>query len=108
MPLIPEKHVFVCITTRAEAAGSSCGAAGSPKVMEALMFAVMEHGLDDRVKVNGSTCLGPCDDGVNVVVYPEGVFYSRVTPEDVGEIVSEHLIGGAPVERLVATGEGPR
>jgi (2Fe-2S) ferredoxin len=106
MTLLPEKHVFICITSRPEAAGSSCGALGSPRILEALTFAIMENGLQDRVRVNGTTCLGPCEDGVNMVVYPEGVFYSRVTPEDVDEIVREHLVGGAPVRRLVASGEG--
>lgn len=107
MTLLPDKHVFICIKSRPEGAGSSCGASGSPKIMEALTFAIMEHGLQDRVRVNGTTCLGPCDDGVNMVVYPEGVFYSRVTPEDVDEIVREHLVGGAPVGRLVASGGSP-
>jgi (2Fe-2S) ferredoxin len=101
MPLIPEKHVFICIANRPPMAGASCGAVGSPQVMEQMQFALMENNLMDRVRVNGCTCLGPCDDGVNLVVYPEGVFYTKVSPDDVGEIVKEHFIGGKPVERLV-------
>lgn len=98
------KHVFVCITNRPPAAGASCGATGSASVIEKMQFALMEGGLMDRVRINGCTCLGPCEDGVNLVVYPEGIFYAKVTPEDVPEIVEKHLVGGTPVERLVFTG----
>lgn len=49
-----------------------------------------------------SGCLGPCDGGPNVLVYPEGVLYSNVTPADVDEIFTSHLEGGTVVERLVA------
>lgn len=103
MALIPEKHVFVCIANRPPQAGASCGSAGSAKVMELMQFALMENNLMEKVRINGCTCLGPCDDGVNLVVYPEGVFYSKVTPDDVGTIVQEHFIDGKPVERLVRT-----
>jgi (2Fe-2S) ferredoxin len=48
-------------------------------------------------------CLGPCAEGPNVLVYPEGVLYGHVTPADVAEIVTEHLVGGRPVRRLVQT-----
>ena len=72
--------------------------------MEQMQFAIMENDLMGRVRMNGCTCLGPCDDGVNMVIYPEGTFYAHVTPEDVPEIVKEHFIGGKPVERLVFTG----
>ncbi len=71
--------------------------------MELMQFALMENNLMETVRINGCTCLGPCDDGVNLVVYPEGVFYTKVTPEDVPEIVKEHFIGGTPVARLVRT-----
>ena len=45
-------------------------------------------------------CLDQCAEGVTVVVYPEAVWYRRVTPEDVDEIIDKHLVGGEPVERL--------
>lgn len=99
--MLPEKHIFVCIANRPAAVGASCGAAGSPQVMEKLQFAIMEHSLMEKVRVNGTTCLGPCEQGVNLVIYPEGVFYTRVTPDDVDEIVKSHLVGGQPVERLI-------
>lgn len=53
-----------------------------------------------RVGVTGCECLGPCFDGPNMVVYPEGIWYAGVAVEDVPEIV-DHLAGGPVVERLV-------
>ncbi|MFT7670689.1 MAG: (2Fe-2S) ferredoxin [Planctomycetota bacterium] len=100
-----KKHVFVCIVNRPPTAGGSCGPKGSSAIIEKLQMELMERGAMNLVRVNGCTCLGPCDDGVNLVVYPDGVFYAHATPEDVPEIVEKHLIGGEPVQRLVFTGE---
>jgi len=67
----------------------------------------MENNLTERVRVNGTTCLGPCESGVNIVVYPDSVFYAHVTAEDIPEIVSSHLKGGKPVERLIFKDDAP-
>ncbi len=56
----------------------------------------------DKIAVTYSGCLGPCDQGTNVLVYPEGVLYSNVTKADVAEIFDSHLLGDTPVERLLA------
>jgi (2Fe-2S) ferredoxin len=53
-----------------------------------------------RVRANQAGCLDVCEFGPAVVVYPEGVWYGRVTPEDVDEIIERHILGGEPVERL--------
>ena len=99
---LPEKHVFVCVQNRPPAAGASCGNSGARELIDRLQFALLEAGGDlvTKVKINGCSCLGPCEQGVNMVVYPDGVWYARVTPDDVSEIVTTHLAGGAPVERL--------
>ena len=55
----------------------------------------------DGVRVNNVGCLDQCEHGVSVVVYPEQVWYSRVTVDDVPEIVDKHLVGGEAVERLL-------
>jgi (2Fe-2S) ferredoxin len=57
--------------------------------------------LWERVAVNGTTCLGPCNFGASVVVYPEGTWYGTVGVKDVEEIVDKHIVGGKPVERLL-------
>ncbi|MBM3978314.1 MAG: (2Fe-2S) ferredoxin domain-containing protein [Planctomycetes bacterium] len=97
---VPQHHIFVCITQRPPTAGASCGHAGSRLLMDKLQLLLLEHELTQRVRINGSTCLGPCEVGVNLVVYPDGVFYQRVTEADLGEIVEQHLLRGQPVERL--------
>jgi NADP-reducing hydrogenase subunit HndC len=60
-----------------------------------------EQGLDKEVRVIKTGCFGLCALGPIMVVYPEGVFYSMVKVEDVGEIVSEHILKGRIVKRLL-------
>lgn len=95
--VIWEKHVFVCTSGDwcATVDGDGLGVHGRLKKL------VAEAGLHGRVRVNHSGCLDQCGFGPMVVVYPENVWYWGVTPEDVPEIVSEHLVGGRPVTRLM-------
>jgi (2Fe-2S) ferredoxin len=58
--------------------------------------------LFGRFALTSTSCLGACDLGPTVLVYPEGVLYVRVQPADVDEIISEHLAKGMPVRRLLA------
>jgi len=53
------------------------------------------------VRANKAGCLDQCEVGPTVVVYPEAVWYSHVTPADVDEIIDSHIIGGKPVQRLI-------
>jgi (2Fe-2S) ferredoxin len=59
------------------------------------------RGLFGQAIVTGSTCVGPCHLGTTVIVYPEGVWYQSVTPQNVPEIMEQHIKNGKPVERLV-------
>ena len=93
-------HVLVC-------GGSPCVAAGCRAVRDEIERSVREQGLDREVRVIETGCLGPCDLGPIVVVYPEGTVYSHVTTETAHEIVSEHLVKGRPVKRLQYAGELP-
>jgi len=96
-------HVLVC-------AGAGCVASGSLEVSAALRRSIQERGLGGEVEVIETGCLGPCAAGPVAVVYPDGVFYQRLKPEDAAEIVEEHLLKGRVVERLVhkepETGQG--
>ena len=92
-------HVFVCEQQKAEGA-PCCRAHGSAKVLEALRKEVAEKGLANDVLVTACGSFGLCDRGPNMIVYPEGVWYSSVAPQDVPEIVKSHFQGGQVVERL--------
>ncbi len=87
-------HVLVCT-------GPGCSERGSAEVMNAFREQLVEAGLESEVKLVETGCGGMCDKGPIVVVYPEGTFYCRVEPEDVPEIVKEHLVGGKTVHRLL-------
>ena len=103
MRLHVRTHVLVCT-------GAGCIASGALEVSgRPARSASTSTGLADEVKVVETGCLGPCAVGPVAVVYPDGVFYQNLKPEDAGEIVEEHLLKGRVVERLVhkapATGE---
>jgi (2Fe-2S) ferredoxin len=100
----PQKHVFVCTQNRpaGHPRGSCAGAKGSTAVLQAFWAEQQKRQAYETVAITYSGCLGPCDQGANVVVYPEATLYNGVTPADVAEIFTRHLEGGAPVERLLA------
>ncbi|MDY2845335.1 MAG: NADH-quinone oxidoreductase subunit NuoF [Eubacteriales bacterium] len=87
-------HVLVC-------GGTGCTSSGSQAIREKLAEELKIQGLDEEVKIVQTGCFGLCALGPIMIIYPEGTFYSRVTPEDIHEIVSEHLLKGRIVERLV-------
>jgi (2Fe-2S) ferredoxin len=96
-----ERHVFVCENTRPpDAARGCCASKGGSEVRAALKKRVVDAGLKGRVRINKAGCLDQCEQGVTLVVYPEAVWYGRVTPGDVDEIFDEHIVAGRPVERL--------
>ena len=87
-------HVLVC-------GGTGCTSSGSAQLMEEFEAQLAANGLENEVEIVKTGCFGLCALGPVVVVYPEGAFYSRVHKEDVAEIVSEHLLKGRIVKRLV-------
>ena len=92
-------HVFVCTQEKAEGV-PCCAAAGSFQVLNALHRELGSQGLSDDVQVSSCGCLGICDSGPVMIVYPEGTWYVKLTPADVPEIVSSHLKAGDKVTRL--------
>ncbi len=103
-------HVFVCENRRpADDPRGSCGCKGSEAIRAALKEELKRRGLGGTVRANTAGCLDACAYGPTVVVYPEGVWYGGVRPEDVPEIVEQHLVGGEPVARLLISGlNGPK
>ena len=87
-------HVLVC-------GGTGCTSSGSERIISALEHEIQDNGLSEEVKVIKTGCFGLCALGPIMIVYPEGAFYSMVKPEDIPEIVSEHLLKGRIVTRLL-------
>lgn len=81
--------------------GSGCVSAGALKIKERFHEVLKEHNLTTEVNIIETGCMGPCDYGPVMVIYPEGIFYKKVSVDDVAEIVSEHFVKGRPVNRLM-------
>jgi (2Fe-2S) ferredoxin/SAM-dependent methyltransferase len=93
-------HLFVCTQQKPEGI-PSCPTSGAFALLTAMDREVQARGLDNDVQLTTSGCMGLCDEGPVMVVYPEGVWYRKLQPSDAAEIVSTHLAGGKPVQRLV-------
>ena len=87
-------HVLIC-------GGTGCTSSGSKVLISTFEKEIEKNGLAEEVKVVQTGCFGLCALGPVVIIYPEGTFYSRVEEKDVAEIVSEHLLKGRLVDRLV-------
>ena len=87
-------HVLVC-------GGTGCTSSGSPQIIEKLNEEIIKQGLQDEVAVIQTGCHGLCALGPIMIVYPDASFYSMVKVEDIPEIVSEHLLKGRVVTRLL-------
>jgi len=79
--------------------GTGCVSGGGDLVYEALQAEVEKLNLSD-IEVGFTGCHGFCQQGPNVIVEPDGIFYTHVEPEDAGDIATSHLRDGIPVERL--------
>lgn len=92
--MLYRSHVMVC-------GGTGCTSSGSDNVATAFVNEIKKAGLDKEVAVIRTGCFGLCELGPVVVIYPEGVFYSKMKPEYVPEIVEEHLLKGRPVTKYL-------
>ncbi len=92
--MITRAHILVC-------GGTGCTASKSVEIMAEFEKHAAAQGIDKEIKVVKTGCFGLCEKGPIVVVYPEGATYSKVSPEDVREIVEEHLVKGRIVKRLL-------
>ena len=98
----PTHHILVCIQVRPPGhPRGSCSEKNSRDVMMRFFMETARLNLVPQVLVTESSCAGPCDLGPTVIVYPDGVWYQKVTPNDVPEILEEHIQKGNPVQRLL-------
>lgn len=97
----PKYHVFVCTSSRINGSQKGyCHSNAAVEIVTNFMESLEENGLSGEVMVSNTGCLGLCNDGPIVVIYPEGTWYGKVSPDDVEEIVESHLISGEVVKRL--------
>jgi (2Fe-2S) ferredoxin/predicted O-methyltransferase YrrM len=92
-------HLFVCTQQKPEGV-PSCPASGSFALLSGLDREIQARGLSHDVQITACGCMGLCDEAPVMVVYPAGVWYRRVQPSDVSDIVGAHLSDGKPVARL--------
>jgi len=98
----PQKHVFVCTQNRPpNHPRGSCAQAGCMPVFQTFAQQFEQRKLYDQFALTSTGCLGACQTGPAVLVYPEGVMYANVTHEDVNTIIDQHLLQSQPVERLL-------
>ncbi len=97
----PEKHVFVCTQNRPQGhPRGSCASSGCAEVMNEFMNEIQARNLFETIALTNTGCMGPCNMGPTVLVYPEGVMYGGLKKDDVKTIIEQHLIGGTPVADL--------
>jgi len=82
-------------------AGTGCVASGTPKVRDALKAELEKRGLADEIKIVLTGCNGFCAEGPVMLVYPEEIFYQKLTVEEIPKLVEEHFLKGRPYEKLM-------
>ena len=91
-------HLLLC-------AGTSCTANNSLELKERIEKELAAAKIEDKVEISLSACNGLCGMGPSMVVYPEGIYYIKLQPEDISQLVEEHFVKGKPVKRLMYTGD---
>jgi (2Fe-2S) ferredoxin len=97
-----DKHVFFCTNQRGPGE-DCCNNFGADKMRDYVKNKVKSLGISsdtNRMRINSAGCLGHCEQGPVLVVYPEGVWYTYIDESDLDEIIEEHLKNGRVVERL--------
>ena len=91
---IYRSHVLICT-------GTGCVSSGAKTLKDSLEKELAANDLSNEIKIVETGCHGFCEKGPIMVVYPEGVFYCEIQPDDIEELVEEHLLKGRTVERLL-------
>ena len=94
-------HIMVC-------GGQGCISSNCKDVVDALKESLKKNGIEKDVKLILTGCMGPCDMGPVMIVYPDATFYRRVKPKDAEVIVEEHIMKGNPVTRLLYRAPGAK
>jgi (2Fe-2S) ferredoxin len=95
-------HIFTCTNDK------TCGKYNSEHIQKFFKAELKARGLKESVRANKSGCLDGCDHAPVTVVYPEGIWYRLETEADALEVITQHIVGGKPVERLMVKALNPR
>lgn len=96
-----DKHVFVCLNNREKDPTSSCAGKNGQAVFDELKAKIKTLNLNKNVRINRAGCLGHCEKGLTLVIYPQAIWYQHVKIEDVDEIIEKSIVGDSPVARLL-------
>lgn len=102
--MIYDVHIFVCNNQRTGTEKLSCGDAHGLELVGEFKKQLKDLNVNLKTRANKSGCLGICDFGPTIAIYPEGTFYVGVQKDDVQEIVQSHIINKQPVDRLLLKG----
>lgn len=91
-PVTVRRHIFVCTNERSSGK-PACGLRGGRELVSELQRTLIERGAASEARVTGCECLGPCFDGPNAIVYPDGTWYGQLTRGDANGLV-DHLLRG--------------
>lgn len=95
------KHLFICVNQRSNGE-ACCNDAGAENICDYTKKQLKSLGLAGKggIRINKAGCLGRCDLGPVLVIYPEGIWYRYQTQQDIDEIIHSHLLQGQIVQRL--------
>lgn len=99
--MIYDIHIFICVNQRTGSDKLSCGEAHGLALVAEFKKQIKDLKINLKIRANKSGCLGICDFGPTVAVYPEGIFYVGVAQNDVQEIIQSHIVNKKPVQRLL-------
>jgi (2Fe-2S) ferredoxin len=99
--MVYDLHIFVCTNQRTGSEKLSCGEAHGLELVAEFKKQLKDLSLPLKIRTNRAGCLGICDYGPTIAIYPEGTFYVGVKKEDVKEIIQSHIINHQPVQRLL-------
>ena len=90
-PVSYKRVIYICTNVREEDGRPACGLRGSEAICAAFKDEVKKRGLKGKIRAMKSGCMDFCELGPNVMVFPESVWHSEVTPEDVPALVEKYL-----------------
>lgn len=96
------KHIFLCTNQKTPGKKCCANSGGEPffDYMKSKLLELDLHGTG-KIRISKTACLGRCNEGPCIVIYPEGVWYTYATTADIDEIINSHLMAGETIERLL-------